>query len=336
MWGRAMGRDTEAAGDASLDTSFPSIAPREVAPPPRVDFLGLDFHRVTERECVEHILAELDRGRGGWAVTANLDIVRMLSSSPELWGFLRRADLMVADGMPIVWASRLLGRPLPERVAGSSLVSTLSAGAAREARSLFLLGGDPGTGAAAATELRRRHPELRIVGVHCPRMGFERDSRQLDEIAHQLQASRPDIVFVALGCPKQERLIERIRPAAPKAWYLGVGISFSYLCGAVRRAPGWMRQSGLEWMYRLAQEPERLARRYLRNGIPFALRLAAMTVQARMGAALGIDAGAPLDPTRRKARRLAASCAPRSAPPAVLVSATSGASAAGSPGATAR
>lgn len=297
-----MGRDTEASGEAPLDTIGPIATPA----PPRVDFLGLEFHRVTERECVEHILAELDRGRGGWAVTANLDIVRMLSSSPELWGFLRRADLMVADGMPIVWASRLLGRPLPERVAGSSLVSTLSAGAAREARSLFLLGGDPGTGAAAAQELRRRHPELRIVGVHCPRMGFERDPRQLDEIARQLEASRPDIVFVALGCPKQERLIERIRPAAPKAWYLGVGISFSYLCGAVRRAPGWMRQSGLEWMYRLAQEPERLARRYLRNGIPFALRLAAMTVRARVGAALGIAHGAPLDPTRRKARSPAA------------------------------
>ena len=146
-------------------------------------------------------------------------------------------------------------------------------------------------------------------------------------------------VFVALGCPKQERLIERIRPAAPRAWYLGVGISFSYLCGAVRRAPGWMRQSGLEWMYRLAQEPERLARRYLRNGIPFALRLAAMTVQARVGAALGIAHGVPLDPTRRKARspavRTASGGAANGHVPA-LVSASSIASAGASRGGTAR
>jgi N-acetylglucosaminyldiphosphoundecaprenol N-acetyl-beta-D-mannosaminyltransferase len=103
-------------------------------------------------------------------------------------------------------------------------------------------------------------------------------------MTERLARAQPDIVYVALGCPRQERLIERIRPAAPNAWYLGVGISFSYLCGAVRRAPGWMRKSGLEWVFRLLQEPKRLGRRYLREDIPFALRLGAHAVRARWSA----------------------------------------------------
>jgi N-acetylglucosaminyldiphosphoundecaprenol N-acetyl-beta-D-mannosaminyltransferase len=237
---------------------------------------------VTERECIEHILGELARGRGGWAITPNLDIVRMLSSSTELWRFFSRADLWLADGMPIVWASRILADPLPERVAGSSLVATLSEAAAREGRSIYLLGGAPGTTDAAAAELKRRHPTLRVAGTDCPAPGFEKDAEAMAAIAKRVSAARPDIVYVGLGCPKQERLIERIRSAAPQAWYLGVGISFSYLCGAVRRAPAWMRRTGLEWVFRLVQEPGRLSRRYLRNDIPFALRLAALSLRARI------------------------------------------------------
>jgi N-acetylglucosaminyldiphosphoundecaprenol N-acetyl-beta-D-mannosaminyltransferase len=260
---------------------------------PTVDLLGIPFHSVTERECVEHILRESRVGRGGWVVTPNLDIVRMLAASRDLRWLFRGADLVLADGMPIVWASRILGRPVPERVAGSSLVSTLSAGAARAGRSVYLLGGDPGTAQAAATELRRRHPDLRIAGVECPSYGFEADSAAVARIGAGIAACSPDIVFVALGCPKQERLIERIRGAAPRAWYLGVGISFSYLAGAVRRAPAWVRRSGLEWAFRLVQEPRRLVRRYLRDDLPFAGRLAALSIWGRIVALLPFGLRAP-------------------------------------------
>jgi N-acetylglucosaminyldiphosphoundecaprenol N-acetyl-beta-D-mannosaminyltransferase len=191
---------------------------------------------------------------------------------------------VLADGMPVVWASRLLGRPLPERVAGSSLVSTLSAGAARSGLSVYLLGGDPGTADAAAAELRRRHPMLHVAGTDCPERGFDVVPSAVDAIAERIRAARPAIVFVALGCPKQERLITRIRGAAPEAWWLGVGISFSYLSGDVRRAPAWMRRCGLEWLFRLAQEPKRLARRYLREDIPFAVRLAGLALSGRLAA----------------------------------------------------
>jgi N-acetylglucosaminyldiphosphoundecaprenol N-acetyl-beta-D-mannosaminyltransferase len=250
---------------------------------PTVDLLGFHFHRVTERECVDHILGELRGGRGGWVVTPNLDILRMLSVTRGLWEWFRQAELVLADGMPIVWLSRMLGTPLPERVAGSSLVTTLSARAAEEGRALFLLGGEPGAADAAASELRRRHPALRIAGIRCPPRGFEQDPEELRRIEAHVAATRPDIVYVALGCPKQERLIARLRSAAPGAWYLGVGISLSYLAGTVRRAPAWMRKCGLEWVYRMVQEPGRLARRYLRDDLPFALRVVGLALRARFG-----------------------------------------------------
>lgn len=249
-----------------------------------MDLFGFPFHSVTEAETVELILAELERLKGGWVVTPNVEILRMLAASASLRRFFRQADLVLADGMPLVWMSRLLGRPLPERVAGSSLISTLSAAAAGRGRSVYLLGGDPGTAEAAAAELRRRHPDLRIAGTDCPSHGFEKDPAAMKGIADRLAVARPDIVFVALGCPKQERLIARIRSAAPHAWYLGVGISFSYLCGEVQRAPAWMRRGGLEWLFRLAQEPERLARRYLVNDVPFALKMASFSLRHRLAA----------------------------------------------------
>ena len=255
---------------------------QEPRSPPTVDVLGFPFAKLTERGCVEHVLASLGVGRGGWIVTPNLDILRMLSASRPLWRFIRQADLLVADGMPIVWVSKILGDPLPERVAGSQLVFSLSEGAARTGRSIYLLGGDPGTAEAAAQELQRRYAGLEIAGTDCPAFGFENDPAELDRIEAKFSGARPDIVYVALGCPKQERLIQRIRPHAPNAWYMGVGISFSYVCGAVQMAPRWMRSTGLEWVYRLAQEPGRLARRYLRDDIPFALRLGARALRARL------------------------------------------------------
>src|SRR5437763_1204962 len=116
-------------------------------------------------------------------------------------------------------------------------------------------------------------PELKIVGTYCPRRGFQDDAERMRELTRAVVSAKPDIVFVALGSPKQERLIERLRDRLPGAWWLGVGISFSFLAGNVRRAPHWMRTLGMEWMHRLVQEPVRLFKRYLLQGIPFAVRL---------------------------------------------------------------
>jgi len=246
------------------------------------NILGARFDRLTEAQVVDHVMQALARGQGGWIVTPNLDILRLMSNDPRLARFLQQADLVVADGMPVVWASRLLGDALPERVAGSSLISTLSEAGAENGRSVYLLGGNEGAASGAANVLRSRHPQLRLVGIHCPPMGFDQDDSYRYRLCDEIRQAAPDIVFVALGCPKQERVIAAIRSAAPSAWYVGVGISFSYLSGDVARAPDWMRRMGLEWVFRLHQEPTRLARRYLRDDVPFALRLAGRCLQARL------------------------------------------------------
>ncbi|MFM9995270.1 MAG: WecB/TagA/CpsF family glycosyltransferase [Phycisphaerales bacterium] len=245
--------------------------------PPRIALMGVEIDRVTMRGAVDHIDGELRAGRGGWVVTPNLEILRRLRTDPEVALLCAPAELRLADGMPLVWASRLRGTPLPERVAGSDLIWSLCEHAARGdgggGWSVFLLGGNPGAADAAAGRLAAGYPGLRIAGVHCPPMGFEGDEHERAEIRRRLSEARPDIVFVGLGSPKQERLIVELRPDLPRAWFLGIGVTFSFVAGEMARAPAWMRRTGLEWFHRLITEPRRLGKRYLVHGVPFALRL---------------------------------------------------------------
>lgn len=249
---------------------------------PIVRLAGVPLHAVTAERCVTHVMSELDAGRGGWVVTPNLDHLRRLVRDRDYRELCRDADLAVADGMPLVWASRLQGTPLPGRVAGSDLVGAFAAAAAEDGRSVFLLGGDPGTADAAARVFTARHPRLRLVGTHCPPLGFEAHPEQVDAMADALREAQPDLVFVGLGSPKQEQWIRRLRPLVPHAWWFGVGVSFSFVSGDVRRAPRWMQRAGLEWCHRLAQEPRRLVRRYLVDGLPFAARLLLGSARARI------------------------------------------------------
>ena len=249
--------------------------------PPTIRLAGIRFHALTESESIAHVIRQLDAGVGGWVVTPNLDHLQRLCRNPALRRLYSRASLVVADGMPLIWASCLQRTPLPERVAGSSLVWTLTAAGAANNRSVFLLGGAPGTAARAAEVLRSRHPDLRIAGVCCPEIGFEKDPRALASLVAQLRSADPDIIYVALGSPKQERLIARFKHQFPRAWWLGIGIGFSIVAGDVARAPRWMQRTGLDRTYRLCQEPRRLLRRYLVDGVPFALWLLSQSLQQR-------------------------------------------------------
>ncbi|MEM1013782.1 MAG: WecB/TagA/CpsF family glycosyltransferase, partial [Planctomycetota bacterium] len=239
----------------------------------RTRLAGISIHRVTEEQVVRVILSELAVGRGGTVVTPNLDHLFRANKGVSFKALVADFDLVVADGMPLVWASRIQGTPLPERVAGSNLINSLSAGAAEQRRSLFLLGGDPGTAEGSAKVLKERHPEIRIAGTHCPERGYEQNPVRFAQIVDALRDAQPDIVFVALGSPKQERLIRQLQPTLPRAWWLGIGISFSFITGEVSRAPAWMRNNGLEWIHRLYQEPGRLGKRYLFDGPPYAAKL---------------------------------------------------------------
>ncbi len=229
---------------------------------------------VTEADAVRAILDAAEAGSGHWTITANLDHIRRYRRDPVQRALIDEADLVVADGMPLIWASHLAGDPLPERVSGSSMVWSICEAASARRQSLFLLGGDPGVAERAADIFRNTYPGLEIVGSVCPPLGFESDEQELDRIERQVTNAAPRIVFVALGFPKQDLLIRRLRKSLPHASFLGVGISLSYATGDVSRAPGWICSLGLEWAYRLLQEPtRRLARRYLVDGLPFGVRM---------------------------------------------------------------
>lgn len=224
----------------------------------------------------------LDEHRGGLMVTVNLDHIRRCRRDERYRTLVARSELVVADGMPLVWASRVQGTPLPERVAGSNLVWSLCESCAARGRAVYLLGGDPGAADGAKAVLEQKYPGLRIAGTHAPERGFEGDTARMERIEAELRASGADVVFIALGSPKQEYLGERLRAVLPAAWFVGCGITLGFVAGQVKRAPLWMQRTGLEWLHRLIQEPGRLARRYLVDGVPFALALLLGAVRRRV------------------------------------------------------
>lgn len=248
----------------------------------RISLMGMEIDHVTEGQAVAAIGDSLARGRGGWVITPNLEHLRRYYKDDSLKRFFHAADLVLADGMPLVWASRLKGTPLPARVAGSDLIWSLSLEAAKHGRSIFVLGGTREAGWEAAQKLKDRCPGLRIAGMVYPPHGFDRDPRAMDSIVETLDAADPDIVYVGLGFPKQERVISVLRERLPRTWFLGIGISIHFVGGDIPRAPRWMQRLGLEWIHRLGQEPRRLAKRYLVYGLPFAARLLAHGAVSRL------------------------------------------------------
>ncbi|MFI5937432.1 WecB/TagA/CpsF family glycosyltransferase [Actinoplanes sp. NPDC051494] len=192
------------------------------------------------------------------------------------------SEIVVADGKPLIWASRIAGHPLPARVPGSDLIWSLSAAMADAGRSVYLLGGEPGTSERAEEVLRERLPHLKIAGNLSPAFGFDTRPEEYAEVCDEVAGAAPDVVFAGFGFPKQERVIERLRPRLPRTWFMGCGAAIGFVAGAHSRAPGWMQDTGLEWVHRLAMEPRRLMRRYLVDDAPFAVRLLAGSARERL------------------------------------------------------
>ncbi len=245
--------------------------------------MGAPMGVATEAGAVRTIVDAAEARRGHWTITANLDHIRRYRREAIARDLIDGADLIVADGMPLIWASRLAGEPLPERVSGSNMVWSICEAASARGLSVYLLGGDQGVAKRAAEVFRGAYPGIEIAGTSCPPLGFEADTRELDRIRREITEAAPAIVFVALGFPKQDLLIRSLRPSLPTASFLGVGISLSYVTGDLARAPDWVCSLGLEWAHRLAQEPtRRLVRRYLIDGLPFGVRLLISAAQHRL------------------------------------------------------
>ncbi|MBI5547374.1 MAG: WecB/TagA/CpsF family glycosyltransferase [Deltaproteobacteria bacterium] len=212
--------------------------------------------------------------KGGSVFTPNVDHVVNAERSPEFRVAYSEADLSLVDGMPILWASRLLGEPLPEKVSGSDLFEPLIALAARRGWRVFLTGGGEGVAHEAGRRLTSRHPGLQVVGTDAPRIALPLGQADQSEAAVQrVRDAQPDLVMVGFGSPKQELWIHRYRHALAPAVAVACGASIDFAAGKVRRAPAWASSHGLEWAYRLAQEPRRLWRRYLVNDPRFLLIL---------------------------------------------------------------
>ena len=238
-----------------------------------VPVFGLPIHRVTQAELIRYVVSESAAHRGGYVITVNTDHLQQISRNPELRQVAMRATIRTADGMPVLWASRLRGTPLSSRVAGSDLIEALSGALATAGQSLFLLGGEEGAADGAAAVLTSRYPGMKVVGTHGPPHGFEKQPSEMALIERLLATARPDHVLLGLPFVKASLLAEQLRPLMQQGWFYGLGISFSFLTSEVERAPAWMQRFGLEWLHRFAQEPRRLFRRYFIDGIPFAVRL---------------------------------------------------------------
>jgi N-acetylglucosaminyldiphosphoundecaprenol N-acetyl-beta-D-mannosaminyltransferase len=228
-----------------------------------IDVCGVRIDAVDLQGAVERVVSLVREGTPRYVVTPNVDHIVKLRRDPSFRQAYRGASVVLADGVPVLWASRLLGRPLAAKVSGSDLFPALCARAADEGLSVFFLGGQPGAAELAQRKLEARSPRLRVVGTHCPPRGFEHDPVANGRALDAVRTAAPDLLFVALGAPKQEKWLHAHLHELGVPVSLGIGASLDFQAGLVRRAPRWMQRSGLEWSYRLLQEPRRMWRRYL-------------------------------------------------------------------------
>jgi len=241
----------------------------------QVRLFDLDFDDLAMPGLLDRMAKAVRARDRCWIATVNVHSLCLADRDPDFRGALRQADIITADGVPIVWISRLIGRPLSQRVTGSDLLLPLAERAAAEGWRLFFCGGEPGVAERMTKVLRARSPDLKVVGCASP---FFADAKALvDRSANAtllaaIREAAPDVLLVAFGQPKQERWIHAHLSSGelgvPVA--IGVGGSFDFLAGRQHRAPRWMRRGGLEWVYRMLTQPARLGPRYARDALTFA------------------------------------------------------------------
>jgi N-acetylglucosaminyldiphosphoundecaprenol N-acetyl-beta-D-mannosaminyltransferase len=232
--------------------------------PPRVSILACHIDALTMRDTVARCEALIESGQFAQQVSLNAAKIVSLRGDPELKTMVDACDVTSADGQSVVWASRVLGQPLPERVAGIDLMHELLGLAERKGYGVYFLGARQAVLERAVVEIRRRHPNLVVAGY---RDGYFSDLEGAD-VAAEIRAASPRLLFIAMSSPKKEHWLSRHGRATGASFAMGVGGALDVVAGVTRRAPGWMQRLGLEWLYRLLQEPRRLFARYAKtNGI---------------------------------------------------------------------
>jgi N-acetylglucosaminyldiphosphoundecaprenol N-acetyl-beta-D-mannosaminyltransferase len=236
-----------------------------------VELFGMQIAQITMRETIEQVLAWSTEPRAGacrYVVTPNVDHAVMHQHRADLRAAYAEASLVLADGTPIVAVANLLKKGLPERVAGSDLVPKLFDAAVKPLR-VFLLGAAPGVADQAAARIAQRWETVEVVGTHSPPSGFESDTGESARILAMISATKPDLLIIGLGAPKQELWIHRHHRELDAKVALCAGATIDFLAGHRDRSPLWMRRAGLEWLHRVLAEPRRLAGRYARDAWVF-------------------------------------------------------------------
>ena len=235
----------------------------------KVNILNVWIDNLTMEEALkkcEHFIANKEPCYLG---NPNVDVTVQINKNIWFENYYRKAALTLVDGVPIMWAARLLGKPLKEKISGSDLVPEFCRMSHKKGYKLFFLGGRPGAARLSRKIMLTKFPNVNIVGTYSPPYGFERDEKENTKIVKMIKDASPDILFVGLGVPKQEKWIEKYYQELKVPMSMGVGVTFEYLSGMVKRAPRSMQKNGLEWFFRLIKEPRRLWKRYLINDMIF-------------------------------------------------------------------
>lgn len=228
----------------------------------KVSLLNTRFTNIDKKQLLDRTVQWCREGRQATLVFVNVDVVMKLEKDLELKRIVEEAECSLADGMPLIWISHLLGKPLKEKISGSDFVPELCERAAKEGLKLFLMGGAGDTAQKAKSALEKRFPEIQIVGTYAPPYGFEKDPKATEAMNKAVRRANPDILIVCLGCPKQEKYIAANRERYGVPVSVCAGATIDFLAGNVRRCPAWMSRCGLEWFYRFTREPKRLFKRY--------------------------------------------------------------------------
>ena len=224
--------------------------------------LNTYINNMTMSETISEIENLISSDKKSYIVAINVDVVMKIENDAYLKKIVDDADMVLVDGKPLVWISKMHGKPLKAKISGSDLVPLLCEVAAKKNYSMFIIGGKEGIAEQAKKRLEERLPAIQIVGTYAPPMGFEKDEAELEKINEMISGAKPDLLIACFGCPKQEKWIyENISKYDAKV-SVCAGATVDFLAGNVKRAPRWMSEHGLEWFYRFLQEPRRMFKRY--------------------------------------------------------------------------
>lgn len=229
----------------------------------RMKFMNTEIDNLTMQEALEAVDALIKENKCAYVVTPNVDHIVQLETNKELQNVYANASLILADGKPLLWIANWYKTPIKEKISGSDLFPRLCGLAAEKGYTMFFLGAAEGVAAKAAENLMNKYKGLQVVGTYSPPFGFENDDEETGKIKSMIQTSKPDILIVGLGCPKQEIFMYHHCKELGVPVSFGLGASFDFEAGNIKRAPKWMANHGLEWLFRITQDPKRMAKRYL-------------------------------------------------------------------------